>query len=79
MEQGPSCEANSHPASEEIPRRVWNRKVQYCVHNSPSLVRICARCIQSTSFHCISLRSTLLFTSHRVLVAKRTPPYFNIL
>jgi hypothetical protein len=34
MEQSPSCEANSHSASQEILCLLWNTKVCYHVHKS---------------------------------------------
>jgi hypothetical protein len=40
MEQSPSWEANSHSASQEFPRLLWNLTVYYRVYNSPPLVPI---------------------------------------
>jgi hypothetical protein len=62
MEQSPSWEANSHSASQEIPRLSWNPKV-HCTtarHWSTSWVRW----IQSTRSHPISLIQILILFSH---------------
>ena len=40
MEQSPSRKAESHVASQEIPRILENMKVNYCVHKSSPLVCI---------------------------------------
>jgi hypothetical protein len=36
MEQGPSGETDSSLGNQEIPLVLWNPKVHYRVHNSPS-------------------------------------------
>jgi len=40
MKQSPSSEANTHSASQEIPRLSWNQTFHYRVHKRPPLIPI---------------------------------------
>jgi len=50
MEQSPSLEANRFSANQEISRILWNPKVHYLVHKSPSPALILST-INPTGIH----------------------------
>jgi hypothetical protein len=51
MEQSPTSEADSHSASQKIPRLLWKPKVHYCVHNSLLSPRTCVTFHNQLAFH----------------------------
>jgi hypothetical protein len=62
MEQSPSLEANNYLASREISRLLWRLITVFTRTRHWSLSW--ARCIQSTLFHPVSLRSIRMSSSH---------------
>jgi len=72
MGQSPTWEVNSHSASQEIPRLLWNQKVNYRIYKNPPVVPTWARCIQSTPYKHIFLRS-ILISSHVLLDLSGVP------
>jgi len=67
MEQGPSWEANSLSANQEISYLLWNLKIHYPVHNRPPLVPIWATLTQFTPSHSTSVWSILILSSYLYL------------
>ena len=67
MKYSAASEANWFSASQEIPRIVWNPKVQYCLHTCLSACHLSlssASSIQSMPTHPTSWRSILILSSH---------------
>jgi hypothetical protein len=66
MQHIPSWEADSHSASQEIPRLLWNPKVHFRVHNSALLVPILSH-MNSIHILMLYLRSILILSSPQSL------------
>jgi len=63
-QQSSSLEADSCPTGQEVPYLLWNPQVYCCFHKSSLLVLILSHvCLVNTITH-VSLRSTLILSSH---------------
>ena len=65
MGQSPSCEANQFSASQEIPRILWNQKVQYHLYKSSPPVPILSQIdpVHTPTFHFLQIHLNIILLS----------------
>jgi len=64
MKHSPAWEANRFSASQEIPRILFNPKVQYCIHSCPSPVHLLRHLDPVHAQHPTSWNSILILYTH---------------